>query len=86
MRMPPLLADFTLARPCKPFCEKFLTLPKEKTSLFYTGVGVRSGFSDMKKRLKAEHSRRMLIPSTVVHMVDVNGLEPLTLRTSSGKL
>ena len=27
MRMPPLLADFTLARPCKPFCEKFLTLP-----------------------------------------------------------
>ena len=25
--MPPLLADFTLARPCKPFCEKFLTLP-----------------------------------------------------------
>ena len=27
LRMPPLLADFTLARPCKPFCEKFLTLP-----------------------------------------------------------
>ena len=25
--MPPLLADFTHARPCKPFCEKYLTLP-----------------------------------------------------------
>ena len=27
MRMPPLLADFTHARPCIPFCEKYLTLP-----------------------------------------------------------
>ena len=27
MKMPPLLADFTHARPCKPFCEKYLTLP-----------------------------------------------------------
>ena len=26
--MPPLLADFTHARPCKPFCEKYLTLPQ----------------------------------------------------------
>ena len=28
--MPPLLADFTHARPCKPFCEKYLTLPKNE--------------------------------------------------------
>lgn len=27
--MPPLLADFTHARPCKPFCEKYLTLPTD---------------------------------------------------------
>ena len=27
--MPPLLADFTHARPCKPFCEKYLTLPQK---------------------------------------------------------
>ena len=27
MRMPPLLADFSHARACKPFCEKYLTLP-----------------------------------------------------------
>ena len=28
MRTPPLPADFTHARVCKPFCEKYLTLPK----------------------------------------------------------
>ena len=28
--MPPLLADFTHARPCKPFCEKYLTLPHDE--------------------------------------------------------
>ena len=27
MRTPPLLADFSHARVCKPFCENFLTLP-----------------------------------------------------------
>lgn len=26
--MPPLLADFSHARACKPFCEKYLTLPR----------------------------------------------------------
>ena len=29
LKMPPLLADFTHARPCKPFCEKYLTLPAQ---------------------------------------------------------
>ena len=36
MRTPPLLADFTHARPCKPFCENSLTLPlvqRDKTNL-----------------------------------------------------
>ena len=36
--MPPLLADFTHARPCKPFCEKYLTLPKwtqKKQQIFF---------------------------------------------------
>ena len=32
MKMPPLLADFTHARPCKPFCEKYLTLPFGKAA------------------------------------------------------
>lgn len=31
--MPPLLADFTHARVCKPFCEKFLTLPTTARAL-----------------------------------------------------
>ena len=29
MRTPPLLADFSHARPCKPFCENSLTLPNK---------------------------------------------------------
>ena len=29
MRTPPLLADFSHARACKPFCENSLTLPQE---------------------------------------------------------
>lgn len=33
--MPPLLADFTHARPCKPFCEKYLTLPSKGTYKLY---------------------------------------------------
>ena len=33
MKMPPLLADFTHARPCKPFCEKYLTLPGTEAPL-----------------------------------------------------
>ena len=31
--MPPLLADFSHARACKPFCEKYLTLPMVRVSL-----------------------------------------------------
>ena len=33
MRTPPLLADFTHIRVCKPFCENSLTLPKNKKSI-----------------------------------------------------
>ena len=31
--MPPLLADFSHARACKPFCEKYLTLPNATSLL-----------------------------------------------------
>ena len=31
MRTPPLLADFSHARACKPFCENSLTLPGHST-------------------------------------------------------
>ena len=37
MRTPPLLADFSHARACKPFCENSLTLPLSmiRQGLFY---------------------------------------------------
>ena len=41
MKMPPLLADFTHARPCKPFCEKYLTLPDCGKQTFQRGLAVR---------------------------------------------
>ena len=31
--MSPLLADFSHARACKPFCEKYLTLPQKNIIL-----------------------------------------------------
>lgn len=34
--MPPLLADFSHARACKPFCEKYLTLPVSATDFVTT--------------------------------------------------
>ena len=42
MRTPPLLADFTHARSCKPFCEKFLTLPTIVISLCGQGISCPS--------------------------------------------
>ena len=46
--MPPLLADFTHARPCKPFCEKYLTLPSSlfmcsppcSTNIYHRSAGI----------------------------------------------
>ena len=41
MRTPPLLADFSHARPCKPFCENSLTLPNIPTiNLARTGTNI----------------------------------------------
>ena len=50
--MPLLPADFTHARPCKPFCEKFLTLPQDELAVMDGGKcilqlrGVRPFLSD----------------------------------------
>ena len=46
MKMPPLLADFTHARPCKPFCEKYLTLPIKvvSTVLLTTEIAIIGSF------------------------------------------
>lgn len=35
MRTPPLLADFSHARACKPFCENSLTLPLQVDAVYY---------------------------------------------------
>ena len=37
--MPPLLADFSHARACKPFCEKYLTLPAALHAAGLNGYG-----------------------------------------------
>ena len=45
MRTPPLLADFSHARACKPFCEKYLTLPRAGRRHFPgPGSGVWDGW------------------------------------------
>ena len=43
MRMPPLLADFSHARPCKPFCENSLTLPPDQFSQLRLALSLRFG-------------------------------------------
>ena len=43
MRTPPLLADFTHARPCKPFCENSLTLPSKGACLLARGHPAGAG-------------------------------------------
>ena len=58
--MPLLLADFTHARPCKPFCEKYLTLPKlpnpkyifKPTDLASAAVAAQ-GFPKMSEKMEA---------------------------------
>lgn len=40
MRTPPLLADFSHARACKPFCENSLTLPVSQAMAFTSPAGL----------------------------------------------
>ena len=48
MRTPPLLADFTYSRDCKPICEKSLTLPVYTTLL--TSGKLNSYLADIDKQ------------------------------------
>ena len=51
--MPPLLADFTHARVCKPFCEKYLTLPLN----LLTSGKLNGYLSDIDKQAEEMFSR-----------------------------
>ena len=58
--MPPLLADFSHARACKPFCEKYLTLPELGVKKLPTVKSLQVEFAELltvKKEAYAELKR-----------------------------
>ena len=60
MRTPPLLADFTHTRACKPFCEKYLTLPKDCRDIMEVFTVRKYGTSPKPyEKLAEEISRRV---------------------------
>ena len=63
MRTPPLLADFTHTRVCKPFCEKYLTLPKEPRNN-HTASGAERAY-----RKAVEHLAYLLTEAEVLHII-----------------
>ena len=52
MRTPPLLADFSHARVCKPFCENFLTLPVRYLRISREIVAWADGQMESKNTMK----------------------------------
>ena len=74
MRTPPLPADFTHARPRKPFCEKSLTLP--------CGQAVPWSQRDSESPRKSYKNPPFSIENGGF-LVDNTELEPVTSRTSS---
>ena len=60
MRIPSLPADFTHARPCKPFCEKSLTLPSDETFDNWSAILSIFIFYFCKKKFKEESIRPRL--------------------------
>ena len=61
LRTPPLLADFSHARPCKPFCENSLTLPKWQARLLRLTGNAPQYHQSVRQRFR---STRVLMPST----------------------
>ena len=51
MRTSPLPADFTHARACKPFCEKYLTLPAQETGISKSALGSYENDNDEYKEI-----------------------------------
>ena len=59
MRTPPLLADFTHTRVCKPFCEKYLTLPRDERH-----------YENMEKREAKQDSREKKYQDSIAKLAD----------------
>ena len=77
--MPPLLADFTHARVCKPFCEKFLTLPRSLIVHYRLPSGLlRQDLPSLRPVLKNPKKNKILgFPKDfVAELVSPPGLEP----------
>ena len=75
--MPPLLADFSHARACKPFCEKYLTLPsaqKHIVSFCAKTLGLQAN-----RYLSKVAKGREILDFTAFCSRDV-GFKPLALR------
>lgn len=59
--MPPLLADFTHARPCKPFCEKYLTLPKNDMLANFIMLKVNHFIQNTDNAIKCHNKNTVMI-------------------------
>ena len=64
--MPPLLADFSHARPCKPFCENSLTLPHRPEGRIFRAVNIQIDLALQKRK-----TRRKSCLSFCVQSADV---------------
>ena len=60
MRTPPLLADFSHARACKPFCENSLTLPHRPEGRIFRAVNIQIDLALHKKPWNFNGSRVFL--------------------------
>ena len=63
--MPPLLADFTHARPCKPFCEKYLTLPENREKIIKQKLSVEERKARNHRLCKRGGFMESLVPELI---------------------
>ena len=85
MRTPPLLADFSHARPCKPFCENSLTLPiiplvKQHIKLIHNIIvkTPSSRFTGLRNLFAERENKKDIQKDVLFVLVEISGIEPLT--------
>lgn len=69
MRTPPLLADFSHARACKPFCENSLTLPHRPEGRIFRAVNIQIDLA-----LHAGGDHVLVLPAVHQHQVHAVGI------------